>query len=99
LHQSAASSTLHRGPPSAPSAAASAGADPVAEPAGAGTCFEVPVPAGQGSGRALTDFAAQTASDLGSDTTEDLVIGVDQIPAALDFMRFGGKGFHFNLSF
>jgi hypothetical protein len=39
-------------------------------------------------------FAAQAAGDLGSDATQHLAGSVDDVPAALHFMRLGGKRFH-----
>ena len=39
-------------------------------------------------------LAAEEARGLNSDLTEDLALGVDHIPFALDFMRLGGKRLH-----
>ena len=39
-------------------------------------------------------LAAQKAGGLNGDQTEDLVLGVDDIPVAHDFVRLGGKRFH-----
>ncbi len=39
-------------------------------------------------------LAAEEACSLNSDLAEDLALGVDHIPLALDFMRLGGKRIH-----
>lgn len=39
-------------------------------------------------------LAAEEARGLNSDLTEDLALGVDHVPFALDFMRLGGKRLH-----
>jgi hypothetical protein len=39
-------------------------------------------------------FATEEACGLDSDLAEDLALGVDHIPLALDFMRLGGKRIH-----
>ena len=39
-------------------------------------------------------LAAEEACSLNSDLAEDLALGVDHIPLALDFMRLGGKRLH-----
>lgn len=39
-------------------------------------------------------LAAEEARGLNSDLAEDLALGVDHIPLALDFMRLGGKRLH-----
>lgn len=39
-------------------------------------------------------LAAEEACSLNSDLAEDLALGVDHIPLALDFVRLGGKRLH-----
>jgi hypothetical protein len=39
-------------------------------------------------------LATEEACGLNSDLAEDLALGVDHIPLALDFMRLGGKRIH-----
>ena len=39
-------------------------------------------------------LAAQARGDLHGEPPEHLVLGVDHVPALLDFARLGGIGFH-----
>jgi len=39
-------------------------------------------------------LTAEEARGLNSDLTKDFALGVDHIPLALDFVRFGGKRLH-----